>query len=141
MEVPAQLTENLAEEQSSPEVDLFLERRFARETVGRTAYVGKTYNSLEQIQQFFAARDLKQAEKTAGRKGSPAMRSPRIAPPPKSPRRKRSSMGSKVEHPRFGEGTVVRREGEGDEAKITVIFPGHGLKKLVQKYVVLKTEE
>jgi hypothetical protein len=28
-----------------------------------------------------------------------------------------------VEHPKYGTGTVVRREGEGDDAKITVSFP------------------
>ena len=28
-----------------------------------------------------------------------------------------------VEHPKYGTGTVVRREGEGEDAKITVNFP------------------
>ena len=46
-----------------------------------------------------------------------------------------------IEHPRWGRGTVVRREGEGEDAKLTVQFPGHGLKKLLQKYAGLKTEE
>ena len=36
---------------------------------------------------------------------------------------------------------VLRREGEGDNAKITVSFPGHGLKKLVAKFAELKVEE
>ena len=43
-----------------------------------------------------------------------------------------------VEHPKYGTGTVVRREGEGDDAKITVSFDRHGLKKLVEKYAGLK---
>jgi len=34
----------------------------------------------------------------------------------------------------------VRREGEGDDAKLTVSFPGHGLKKLVEKYAGLKRD-
>jgi DNA helicase-2/ATP-dependent DNA helicase PcrA len=33
---------------------------------------------------------------------------------------------------------VVRREGEGDDAKITVSFARYGLKKLVEKYAGLK---
>ena len=41
-----------------------------------------------------------------------------------------------VEHPKYGTGTVVRREGDGEDAKITVNFPRFGLKKLVEKYVV-----
>jgi len=43
-----------------------------------------------------------------------------------------------VEHPKYGKGTVVRRAGEGDDAKITVSFPRFGLKKLVEKYATLK---
>ena len=46
--------------------------------------------------------------------------------------------GSKVRHPKYGEGTVYQREGEGEEAKITVQFPRFGLKKLVEKYAQLE---
>jgi DNA helicase-2/ATP-dependent DNA helicase PcrA len=42
--------------------------------------------------------------------------------------------GSSVVHPRYGRGTVLRREGEGDDAKLYVQFPGYGLKKLVEKF-------
>ena len=46
-----------------------------------------------------------------------------------------------VEHPRYGRGMVLRREGDGERAKLTVNFPGHGLKKLVVKYAGLKVTE
>ena len=46
--------------------------------------------------------------------------------------------GQKVRHPKYGEGTVYQREGEGEEAKITVQFPRFGLKKLVEKYAQLE---
>ena len=46
--------------------------------------------------------------------------------------------GQKVKHPKYGEGTVYQREGEGEEAKITVQFPRCGLKKLVEKYAQLE---
>ena len=46
--------------------------------------------------------------------------------------------GATVAHPKYGKGLVLRREGDGDEAKITVNFPGHGLKKLVAKYASLR---
>ncbi|MBV9340747.1 MAG: UvrD-helicase domain-containing protein [Acidobacteria bacterium] len=46
--------------------------------------------------------------------------------------------GQKVWHPKYGEGTVHRREGQGEEAKITVQFPRFGLKKLVEKYAQLE---
>ena len=50
----------------------------------------------------------------------------------------RRRAGMTVEHPKYGTGTVVRREGEGEDAKITVNFPRYGLKKLVEKYAGLK---
>jgi DNA helicase-2/ATP-dependent DNA helicase PcrA len=61
------------------------------------------------------------------------------APPP----RKRSAFaaGSVIRHPKFGRGTILRREGDGDDARLTVSFPGHGLKKLVQKYAGISSDE
>lgn len=48
------------------------------------------------------------------------------------------SRGTRVRHPKYGEGTLVRREGEGDDAKITVEFQKHGVKKLVEKFAQLE---
>jgi len=46
--------------------------------------------------------------------------------------------GSRVRHPKYGEGTVFHREGDGDDAKITVQFQKHGVKKLVEKFAQLE---
>ena len=46
--------------------------------------------------------------------------------------------GSRVRHPKYGEGTVFRREGDGDDAKITVQFQQYGVKKLVEKFAQLE---
>ena len=46
--------------------------------------------------------------------------------------------GETVEHPRFGQGTVVGISGEGNKAQITVIFKEAGAKKLLVKYANLK---
>ena len=59
---------------------------------------------------------------------------PKAPPPPSRPAR----TGTVVEHPKYGTGTIVRREGEGDDAKVIVIFDRHGMKKLVEKYAGLK---
>jgi DNA helicase-2/ATP-dependent DNA helicase PcrA len=59
---------------------------------------------------------------------------PKIPLAPKRP----AQTGTVVEHPKYGTGTIVRREGEGDDAKIVVSFHRHGLKKLVEKYAGLK---
>jgi DNA helicase-2/ATP-dependent DNA helicase PcrA len=46
--------------------------------------------------------------------------------------------GVRVRHPKYGEGILVAREGDGDDAKITVQFTGHGTKKLVEKFAQLE---
>jgi DNA helicase-2/ATP-dependent DNA helicase PcrA len=46
--------------------------------------------------------------------------------------------GQRVRHSKYGEGTVVMREGEGEDAKLTVLFARHGLKKLMEKFANLE---
>ncbi len=77
-EIPAKLTENLRAEAGGPQIDLFGERHQVRESVRRNAYTGKTYNSLEHIQQFFAARGMPPAAQPWA--ASPQPR--RLAKPP-----------------------------------------------------------
>ena len=90
----------------------------------RETYSGPKYNSIDNIAEFFASR---------GRK----FNLPK--PPVEEPKGRRGFRpGQKVRHPKYGEGTVYQREGEGEEAKITVQFPRFGLKKLVEKYAQLE---
>jgi DNA helicase-2/ATP-dependent DNA helicase PcrA len=90
----------------------------------KPAAPAKPYNSIENIAEFFASRGKKfTVPKT----------------PVEEPTGKRGFRpGQKVRHPKYGEGTVHQREGEGEEAKITVQFPRFGLKKLVEKYAQLE---
>jgi DNA helicase-2/ATP-dependent DNA helicase PcrA len=46
--------------------------------------------------------------------------------------------GSTVMHPKYGKGTVVRREGDGEEARLIISFTGYGLKKLIEKFAGIK---
>ena len=46
--------------------------------------------------------------------------------------------GQRVRHPKYGEGVVFRREGDGEDAKITVQFAKFGVKKLVEKFAQLE---
>jgi superfamily I DNA/RNA helicase len=90
-------------------------------------YSGPKYNSIDNIAEFFASRGKKfpltkmAAESSQAKAGKPALRP-----------------GQRVRHPKYGEGVVYRREGEGESAKITVQFPRFGLKKLVEKYAQLE---
>ncbi len=84
----------------------------------------RNYNSIDNIAEFFASRGKKfkvpkmASEAPTGRRG--------FRP------------GQKVKHPKYGEGTVYQREGDGEDAKITVQFPRFGLKKLVERYAQLE---
>ena len=46
--------------------------------------------------------------------------------------------GQRVRHGKYGEGTILMREGDGDNAKLTVLFPRHGMKKLMEKFANLQ---
>jgi DNA helicase II / ATP-dependent DNA helicase PcrA len=46
--------------------------------------------------------------------------------------------GQRVMHAKYGEGTVLMREGDGEDAKLTVLFARHGMKKLMEKFANLR---
>jgi DNA helicase-2/ATP-dependent DNA helicase PcrA len=46
--------------------------------------------------------------------------------------------GQRVRHSKYGEGTILMREGEGEDAKLTVMFARHGMKKLIEKFANLE---
>ncbi|MGA2302211.1 MAG: UvrD-helicase domain-containing protein [Candidatus Acidiferrum sp.] len=47
-------------------------------------------------------------------------------------------LGQKVRHPEYGVGTVVGVEGEDDDRRISVTFPGRGTKKFIERYAHLQ---
>ncbi|MGO4884709.1 MAG: ATP-dependent helicase [Bryobacteraceae bacterium] len=140
-EAPEDLIVNLGDDRAGlPQVDLHAERYEVRQSAQRNTFTGKTYNSLDNISQFFAERGVAFPAPNA-RPAIPPR--PPISNPPAKPAappapRRSARTGMTVEHPKYGTGTVVRREGEGEDAKITVSFPRYGLKKLVEKYAGLK---
>jgi DNA helicase-2/ATP-dependent DNA helicase PcrA len=82
------------------------------------------YNSIDNIAEFFASRGKKFTR-------------PKVDVPQPTGRTG-FHPGQRVRHPKYGEGTVYKREGDGEEAKITVQFPRFGVKKLVEKYAQLE---
>jgi DNA helicase-2/ATP-dependent DNA helicase PcrA len=46
--------------------------------------------------------------------------------------------GDRVRHSKYGEGMVMMREGDGEDAKVSVVFDRHGLKKLMEKFANLQ---
>lgn len=173
-EVPHSLRERLSpHSQLRNEVDLYSEQYDVRESVKKNLYTGRTYNSIDNISQFFAERGMPppsgltrrppqapapsvpQSAKTPEQRPlmaeppSPQPRAASVAAPATRPiprlsgGRKQAGFaaGSVVNHPRYGRGTVLRREGEGEDAKLTISFPGHGLKKIVEKFAGIQVNE
>jgi len=46
--------------------------------------------------------------------------------------------GQHVRHAKYGEGAILLREGDGESAKLTILFNNHGVKKLMEKFANLK---
>jgi DNA helicase II / ATP-dependent DNA helicase PcrA len=96
----------------------------SRTPTGRGARTAPGEASLDNVAQFFRSRP--------GSVNRPKM----DLPSPTGLTGLRS--GQRVRHPKYGEGVVFRRDGEGDDAKITVQFREFGVKKLVEKFAQLE---
>jgi len=112
-EIPQELVEDANESRRRPAVQ----------------YQGSTYNSVDAVTRALGG----------------GMRHPASAPSAgakASPGRKSSggkwTMGTRIRHPRFGNGTILRTEGDGDDLKLTISFMSHGLKKMIAKYAELE---
>jgi DNA helicase-2/ATP-dependent DNA helicase PcrA len=89
---------------------------FRPEPRERSTFSGDSYNTVDAVQSFLK-------KKVASRPG---------------PRTGAWKQGTRVKHPKYGVGTVLRTEGNGADAKLTVSFNNYGLKKLVAKYASLE---
>ncbi len=47
-------------------------------------------------------------------------------------------VGQKVRHPQYGVGTIIGVEGDDDDRRLSVTFPGRGTKKFVERYAQLQ---
>lgn len=127
----------------------------------RNVYTGKTYNSADAIAEFFKKREIsppRHGDAGASKaEGSWQGESERPMKPLAGFDKLRSiasdearipqseldqalpiAAGSHVRHGKYGKGLVLRREGTGDNVKLTVSFPGFGQKKLIEKYANLE---
>jgi len=123
----------------------------------KNIYTGKTYNTADAVAEFFKSR---KAEPPASAGGMNAGSKTPSTPPahasgsaldrlkaaaskrktPDSTLQTPASLvpGSHVRHEKYGTGLVLRREGSGDNVKLTVSFPGFGQKKLIEKFAKLE---
>jgi DNA helicase-2/ATP-dependent DNA helicase PcrA len=112
----------------------------------KNLYTGQTYNSAEAISDFFKKRGSEPARNDEAEKPSPTLTTferLKAAGTPKSNSQKAEALsgfvpGSHVTHEKYGRGLVLRREGSGDNVKLTISFPGYGQKKLIEKFANLQ---
>ena len=100
----------------------------------RRVYEGTTYNTVDHIRQALQDRAARTSISQASRASSRQV----SAGPEGIKSRSRFKLGSQVRHPKYGIGTVLRSEGEGDGLKLSVNFQRHGLKKLIEKFAGLE---
>jgi DNA helicase-2/ATP-dependent DNA helicase PcrA len=58
--------------------------------------------------------------------------------PPVSSRGSHWKLGARVRHPAYGVGTILECEGDGEDAKLTISFPGYGQKKFIERKAPLE---
>ncbi|MBI4852664.1 MAG: UvrD-helicase domain-containing protein [Acidobacteria bacterium] len=126
-------------------------------TKKQSTYTGKTYNSVDSVRDFFGKNEPKNTaiasketkalstSELTKKDSNPlnitnidAYATQKLAPVPSPSSKPIAGVttfkpGMRVKHPKYGEGLVLRREGDGDHAKLLVSFPGFGQKKLLEK--------
>jgi DNA helicase-2/ATP-dependent DNA helicase PcrA len=115
----------------------------------KNLYTGKTYNSTDAIAEFFKSRESgvesREQEtqkptisKLSGIDNLKTYASNNPQSKISNPKSGDFVAGSHVRHAKYGKGLVLRREGAGDNVKLTISFPGFGQKKLIEKFANLE---
>ena len=101
--------------------------------VSASKEAGEGANSIDNIARFFGGK--------AGAMGKPGSLPQPVDPGAENapvPRGAPLGKGQRVRHAKYGEGTILMREGDGEDAKLTVMFSRHGMKKLIEKFANLQ---
>jgi DNA helicase II / ATP-dependent DNA helicase PcrA len=114
-----------------------------REEKPKNLYTGKTYNSADAIADFFNKKKGENAPPTIQKQSSGFDKLRDLSEQskiqnPKPKIEQGFTAGAHVRHAKYGKGLVLRREGSGDNVKLTVSFPGFGQKKLIEKFANLE---
>jgi DNA helicase-2/ATP-dependent DNA helicase PcrA len=117
----------------------------------KNVYTGKTYNSADAIAEFF--KNKKGSNETPQRgdaesetkkplSGFDKLKAQASSQSQIANRKSQIDLGfvpgTQVRHAKYGKGLVLRREGTGDNVKLTISFPGFGQKKLIEKFANLE---
>ena len=133
------------------------ERAAAAPSKPKNLYTGKTYNTADAVAEFFKkknaesrpggnasvnerASDTRSEPPASKLSGFDKLRAIASEKPKEEPKVPSGSFvaGSHVRHDKYGKGLVLRREGSGDNVKLTISFPGFGQKKMIEKFANLQ---
>jgi DNA helicase-2/ATP-dependent DNA helicase PcrA len=92
-------------------------------------------NSVRGVDHFIEERGRSGARGSDGPRGH---HGPSFGSPAAGASQGRWKVGTRVRHAKYGLGTVMNCEGQGDDAKLTVSFPGYGTRKLIERYAALE---
>jgi DNA helicase-2/ATP-dependent DNA helicase PcrA len=104
------------------------------EAPAKNTTAGATPNSIDNIARFFGG---KSGQGKAGSLSRPASTNPAMNLP-EANGATNLKKGQRVRHAKYGEGTILMREGDGEDAKLTILFVHHGVKKLMEKFANLR---
>jgi len=146
-EIPGRLIENLGGR--SPAQSLaWSTPRYPKSSTRRPSHVAdfadRHYNYEDENQE--APRSIDNIARFFGGQGAPAKPGSLPRPVASAPAMKipassgavNLKKGQRVRHSKYGEGIILQREGDGESAKLTILFNNHGKKMLMEKFANLK---
>ncbi|MBO0858498.1 MAG: UvrD-helicase domain-containing protein [Chloracidobacterium sp.] len=115
--------------ESSPRAPSPSQSSLPRKPRRTSGYQGRTYNNANSVKEFFSrqGKNIDAADfesRVGGSDGEGGATGFKV--------------GTRVRHAKYGVGLIIKREGEDENAKLTINFPGYGHKKMIEKYAALE---
>jgi len=110
---------------------------------GSMAEIGETRRYEPDPEYSYSAEEFMRRVRTGSKPATPAARKQAAPSSFGRPAAKRGAdanpmLGRKVRHPTYGLGTIVGVEGDDEDRRVSVSFPGRGTKKFVERYAQLE---
>lgn len=125
-EIPLDELEDLSVTPGRATIPPFSTARRASAPKPRRPFPGKTYDTVESLREFFQQKGLTAPRHISTDDEKTARRSRPLRP------------GARVRHRQYGTGRVLKREKTGQGVKLTIQFPGFGIRKMIEHIAELE---